>query len=190
MKQMSKTLDVYDVIGLIISANDNEIIGRTTIQKLVYLAKEKMPQIQVSPFFAYYYGPFNREVALALEKLVALDFLEEKRCSGYFNEGYSYALTQKGKKFAENQKAEAPHIYKKIKQIIQICKDLHALNSTSLSYAAKVHYMLHNKKAAKKKAMTSLEAVGIAKSFGWKISKSSVLSGAKLLEQLKLVEVS
>ncbi len=114
MKQMSKILDVYDTIGLIISANNDEIIGRTTIQKLVYLSKEKMPQIHISPFFAYYYGPFNREVALALEKLVTLDFLQEKRCSGYFTEGYSYTLTQKGKNFVEKQKEEAYHIYKNI----------------------------------------------------------------------------
>lgn len=190
MRQMSKTLDVYDVIGFIISANNNEIIGRTTIQKIVYLTKEKIPQIRISPFFAYYYGPFNREVALALEKLVTLDFVEEKRCSGYFVDGYSYTLTQKGKNFVEREKAAALHIYEKIQRIIEICKELHALNPTSLSYAAKVHYMLHSKKYAKKMAMTDLEAVELAKSFGWKISKSSVLSGAKLLEQLKLVEVS
>lgn len=190
MRQMSKTLDVYDTMGLIISANDDEIVGRTTIQKLVYLSKEKMPQIQISPFFAYYYGPFNREVALALEKLVILDFLEEKRCGGYSTEKYSYKLTEKGKIFAEKQRAKSPENFKKIKEIIEICKKLGALNPTSLSYAAKVHYMLQSKKVTKKKTLTDSEAVGIAKNFGWKISKSSVVSGAKLLEQLKLVKVS
>lgn len=189
MKQMSKTLDVYDTICLIIGANDGQIIGRTTLQKLIYLAKEKVPRIQISPFFAYYYGPFNREVALALEKLVTLDFLEEKRCEGYANEGYSYTLTPKGMKFTEKQKKEAPVLFKKIQEIITICKELKALNPTSLSYAAKIHYMLQSQKV-RKKSMTDIEAISTAKSFGWKISKVSVISGAKLLERLKLVTVS
>ncbi len=92
---MQGAVDVYDTIALTISANDDQIVGRTTLQKLVYFEKVKFPEIQVGPYTAYFYGPFSRDVAKSLENMVILDMLDERRIR-HVHSSYQYIVTQKG----------------------------------------------------------------------------------------------
>ena len=63
-------MDVYDTIYSVLVANDDSIKGRTVIQKIVYLASQKIPELAVPPYVAHYYGPFSPGLGWALEKMV------------------------------------------------------------------------------------------------------------------------
>ncbi len=184
---MSKRLlDVYDTICLTLAANDDQLRGRTTIQKLIYFELEKIPEIHIEPHIAYFYGPFNRQVAQGLETLVHLDVLDEKRLQNG-DSSYQYTITKKGIPVIKNLIEENKQTYEKIEKIVQTCFDYCKLNPNPLSFAAKVHYMLSKREC--QKGMTEDEAIQMAKSFGWKITEKDVKLGAELLEKLKLVKI-
>ena len=61
-------VDAFDTVGLTLAANNKEIVGRTTLQKLIYFETVKISEIRLAePYIAYFYGPFNRDVANSLE---------------------------------------------------------------------------------------------------------------------------
>ena len=185
MRQVEKFLDVYDTICLTISANDDEIVGRTTLQKLIYFAKVKIPEIHlVQPYTAYFYGPFNREVAIGLEKMVALDFLEERRIR-YIHASYSYRVSEKGIPKITRLRKKFGKTFTKIESIVDQCYTFCKLNPYPLSFAAKVHFMLEKNN----KGITYENLAKMAKGFGWEISQSDVKSGTELLQQLNLVKI-
>ena len=60
-------LDVFDVIALTLYANDNEITSKTTVQKLIYFHTVMIKDLDISNYTHHFYGPFNREVSIALD---------------------------------------------------------------------------------------------------------------------------
>ena len=179
-------VDVYDTICLTLAANDSQINGRTVLQKLIYFEMAKIPEIDIESHIAYFYGPFNRQVAQGLETLVHLDVLNERR-SKKGNFAYEYSILERGQPATEDLKTENKKVFEKIKNIVQICKDYCKLNPNPLSFAAKVHYMLSQRDC--KKGVTENDAIEMAKSFGWDITDEDVKSGAELLEKLELVKI-
>jgi hypothetical protein len=59
-------------------------------------------------------------------------------------------------------------------------------NFLSLSWAAKVHFVLKQND----RAMTYDEAIKASKSFGWELQEDQVQAGVKLLTSLKLIETN
>lgn len=182
-------MDVYDVIALTIHANNSEISNRTTIQKLIYFHTQKLSNIDITPYRHHFYGPFNREVASAIEEMTAFSYLNEKTLPGYY-EAYSYTLTDAGKKYAEKTKEKFSDEYDIISKTVKICKEYCELKSTPLSYAAKTHYILTSTEEGRQGKYKAEDVKEIGKNFDWKISESDVLTGVKLLERLELVAVS
>jgi uncharacterized protein YwgA len=187
--EMKMGLDAIDTIALTIAANDNRISGRTVVQKIIYFNKVKIPEINITPYVAYYYGPFNREIALGLEKMVVIDYLQETKIQGY-HDRYLYQITDAAIPMVEKLKKTSKSAFQKIKSIVDQCDDFCNLNPNTLSVAAKIHYMLVTNKKSKECGMSLSDAVNIAKKFGWDISKKEVENGAELLEQLQFVKYS
>lgn len=182
-------MDVYEVIESILDANGGEINGRTAIQKLVYLAQNTIPQLEIPPYKPHYYGPFSSELGLALEKLVSYSFVTETKVPGTMYEGYKYKLTTDGQKVIDSIKKEKKEEYEKIKGLVNTCKEFCELKTAPLSFASKMFYMLDAHKEDDEK-LTIDEAIKNAKELGWKVSSDNVEQGAKLLEKLNLVEMS
>lgn len=183
---MRNLLDAYDTIGLTITANDDEIVGRTTLQKLIYFVDVKIPEIRLEPYFAYYYGPFNRQVAKELERMVVFELLEERRAGDNFG-SYLYRVTNKGIPVINNLRRKFRRTLTKIENIVDQCQTFCKLDPNSLSFASKVHFMVANRKAQQSLTYDNLTDMSIK--FGWKISKSDVEQGAELLQQLNLVKI-
>ena len=181
----TRLLDAYDTICLTLEANGGQIRGRTAIQKLIYFETQKIPELSIEPHVAYFYGPFNRQVAQGLETLVHLDVLSETRLRK--GNSYEYTLLDKGIPVTKQLIEDNERIYKKIKNIIQTCREYCGLNPNPLSFAAKTHYMLTKQEC--KKGMTKKEAVSMAKEFGWNITEDDVKFGTDLLHQLGLVKI-
>lgn len=160
-----------------------EIDGRTTIQKLAYFSSVKTGiDIGYGP---HYYGPYSPLVASHLENLAAFDFIVEKgRRTIRDRTMYSYSLTKDGEKLAKKIKKRYPDEYRIIKNVVNRCYYIVHNNLSVLSWATKVHYILHQTK----KPMTNEEAISTGRLFGWKLSEREIESGAKLLLELRLIK--
>ena len=178
-------LDVFDAIALTIHAHDDQIVSKTSIQKLVYFHTVTIRDIDISDYTHYLYGPFNRQVSIALEDMSEFSYIDQNVVSGYY-ETYNYKLTENGIKYAKNAISKYPKEFKVIKKTIRVCKEHCKLKPTPLSYAAKAHYILSNSKNQLKK-FTPEDVKNIAKDFDWKISKEDALTGLRLLQKLNLV---
>jgi len=182
-------MDVYDTIATILKSNNNMINGRTALQKLAYFSKIKIASIEITSFIHHYYGPFSREVALALDEMTAFSYIEERTRPGYSFEGYSYTLTNDGIKFADSAKNKFQEESKTIFDIVKKCNDFCNLKVKPLSYAAKAYYILTNIEQGKKE-ITTEDVERVAKKFDWDISSSDAELGIELLLKLNLVTVS
>lgn len=179
-------LDVFDVIALTIHANSDEIVSKTALQKLIYFHTLTIKDLDISNYTHYFYGPFNREVSIALEDMSEFSYIDQNVVSGYY-ETYRYKLTENGIKYAKNAVDKYPEQFKTISSTMQICKEYCKLKPTPLSYAAKAHYILSNSDQLKEK-YTPEDVKEIAKDFDWNISENDALTGLKLLQKLDLVD--
>ncbi len=181
-------LDVFDAIALTIHANDDKMAGRTTVQKLVYFHTVTIKNLDISGYIHYFYGPFSREVSVALEDMSEFSYIDQNIISGYY-ETYNYKLTENGIKYAETAMRKYPKEYETISKTVSICKEHCRLKPTPLSYAAKAHYVLANSESQFKDRFSAEDVKTIAKDFDWNISKEDAMTGLKLLQNLNLVYV-
>lgn len=182
-------MDVYDTIESILDANGGEIRGRTAIQKLVFLAQNAIPGLEIPPYKPHYYGPFSSELGLALEKLVSYSFVSEVKIPGTMYEGYNYKLTSDGEQAVQGIKQENKEEYDKIQELVKTCKEFCELKIAPLSYASKIYYML-GARPKEEPTLSVEDAIEDAKKLGWNVSSDNVEQGAQLLEKLKLVKLS
>lgn len=175
-------LNPYDAVRCILAAKGSNNVGRTAIQKIVYLAQNTMPNVvepvQYSP---YYYGPFSSELGVVLEKLVAYSFVEETQIHGKIYEGYKYKLTERGdeiiKRIRQDKKAE----YNQIKQLVETCSNFCGLKTAPLASASKVMYI---EKDTDQRISSFDDMEEYAKNLGWDITPNEVESGKKLLMEI------
>ncbi len=183
---MDKTdLDALDILCMTLAANENEIEGRTTIQKLTYFEMQKIKGLNVNPHKAYRYGPFNTEISDGLGTLVYINVISEKRLPGTYPT-WGYKIEEKGIPVVEKLKVENEKIYNKIENIVKTCKEYCSLKQTTLAITAKVHYIRSHKKTKK---MTPDEIISMSKNFGWEIKKKDIKDADALLGKLGLVRV-
>ena len=71
-----------DIIVWLVSLNNGRIVGKTRLQKIVYLL-ENFGLNSGFDFYYYNYGPFSPEVARATDEAVAQDRLDAKEKSGF-----------------------------------------------------------------------------------------------------------
>ena len=93
-------------LSLLYEADRNRIHGRTRVQKLVFLAQQRMEIEGIQPYeyIAYDYGPFSKELLNALEKYERKGLIEIEVTQTYDGtDKYIYSLTSKGiDNFKEN----------------------------------------------------------------------------------------
>ena len=182
-------LDVFDAIALTIHANNDEIISKTTVQKLIYFHTQMIKNLDISNYTHHFYGPFNREVSTALEDMSEFSYIDQNIISGYY-ETYNYKLTEKGINYAEIAKQKYPEEFKIISNTLSICNTYCELKPNPLSYAAKAFYILTKSKEGLEGNYSAEDVKTIAKDFDWNVSTDNTLTGIELLEKLNLVSVS
>ena len=166
-------MKAYGAILLNIDASGDPAVGRTVLQKLIYLQMQLGVDVDAT-YVPYYYGPFSQDVATDLADLVAFDYVNENRSKMAL--GYAYVLTNEGVAMAEEVKAENGEDAKIIKEVINKCRS--CLTPGPLSYAAKVHYI-----QSRDPSFTTEEVAG---TLGWKMTDREVRTGQELLEKLNL----
>ena len=182
-------MNVYDVIALTIHSNNDIIEGRTAIQKLIYFVSNMVSGIEIKPYRHYFYGPFSREIASALEEMSACSYLNEIVRSKFY-EIYEYGLARKGLEYAQDVSRRYPSEFEKISDIVGTCSKFCGLEANPLSYAAKAHYVLTNTDGGRSGQYTTEDVSHVAANFDWKISPQDAETGVSLLRELSLVQVS
>lgn len=176
--------DVYDIIALLLHANDGKLEYSATVQKLFYFYAQLSPDKKMPKYTHRFYGPFSPEVAIALDEMSEFSFIDEIVISRYY-ETYMYKLNKKGRKYANNARKDNPREYALISKIVNACRIYSNLQSAPLSYAAKSHHMLDSSKHAGKYTIQEIQQT--AKDFDWDPSSQDAKTGIKLLEELELV---
>ncbi|MBI1658101.1 MAG: hypothetical protein IS632_04925 [Thaumarchaeota archaeon] len=163
----------YDAILLNIRASGESAVGRTVLQKLIYLQSSLGIKIEAT-YIPHYYGPYSKDVAIALADLVAFDYVDEKRSREAL--GYAYTLTHDGEGIADDAEKENKEQFEKIEEIVSKCRN--CLMPGPMSYAAKVHYILS--------VDPTFRPEDVADMFGWKMDDRKVHTGQELLKRLGL----
>lgn len=177
-------MDEFDGILLLLDAAGGRISGRTTIQKLGYFST--VPGAIKARYRPHYYGPYSADVAGAIQMLVSYGFIEERvetpGGTGAMPDWkrYTYALTEDGKRLIPDLKQEYAQGAEEVEKIVGICKDTANLDSRTLSWAAKIHYI----QTRENKRMTSDEIKEIARTLNWDLSEDQIQKGTDLLENL------
>ena len=178
-------MDAQDLVMMIASANGGRIEGRTVVQKLAYFANLRLG-ISGIRYADHFYGPFSREVALALEGLLGLLFMQETVRATPI-ESYTYDLTDDGRIIASDLVAQHPGELGTISGIVAACKSHCNLQVNPLACAAKVHYITAGTSAGG--PATAQDIKEMAEGFGWNMADSDIDNGTALLESLSLVSV-
>ena len=172
-------MDRYDLVVSIVHANDGIVRGRTVVQKLAYFANLRLGVDGVS-YRDYFYGPFSREVAIALEHLVSSMFVRETVRATPI-EQYTYELTEDGRYMAATVVDESPHEHGVVKSVIATCDEHCSLHARPLSCAAKVHFIRGKNP---ERTMPPPEIKELARDFGWNMTDQEIDRGMTLLRAL------
>jgi len=177
-------MDEFDGILLLLDAAGGQISGRTTIQKLGYFST--VTGAIRAHYRPHYYGPYSADVAGAIQTLVSYGFIEE-RVETPGSPGatpdwkrYTYALTEDGRGLIPGLKQEYAQGAEEVEKIVDICKDAANLDSKTLSWAAKIHYI----RTREERFMTSDEIREIAWTLNWDLSEEQIQKGMALLKEL------
>ena len=184
-------LTVHGVVALTIrSSHDGTIGSHAAMQRLIYFSSIRIPAIRVWPYAHHFFGPFSAEVATALMEMYALSYVNETRRSGFYD-ACTYALTPKGKEYADSQAAEHPEESAKIADTVGKCTGFcdREPEARPLSLAAKAHHILASTEGAKS-GYGPGDVQRVAKDFDWNVSEDDVGAGISLLQKLGLVRTS
>ena len=179
-----KSMDVYDIVMAMLDS-EGGIRGRTAIQKLVYLAKEIRPDLDIPEYKPHYYGPFSTGVGVALSELVSYSFVYETKIRESRYLGYEYRLTEHGKSAVEDVKKQFRSDYDAIRKLVGGCSKSCGLRIHSLSFASKIRFMQTHKLHGDG-PMTEEYIKERGRDLGWKIADRDIDGGIKLLRDLSL----
>lgn len=177
-----------DLILIIVSHNSGKFIGRTLLQKALFFLNE-LAHLDIS-FKPHYYGPYSSDVAVALENLVGIGFLNEieERFASDWNvwgevRRYTFELTSDGKEILKKIK-KSPD-YKKIKDLLDKLGNFsESRDYDKLSKAAKIYHIVKSKEKITK---TGIEEE--ASKLGWQLTPNEIGDMSSLLEKLGLIKI-
>ena len=175
-------MDRHDLVLAILDSNRGTVGNRTSLQKLGYFISTRTALEGVG-YKDYFYGPFSKAVAIALEDLsAALLLCEAVRSSPI--ETYSYALTGDGREIVKEVRERCREECGIIGEIVSVCRNRCNLEPHPLACAAKSHYMMA--RCGDGADFTRAEIVEAARDFGWNLSDEEIGQGVDLVDALCL----
>lgn len=178
------------VLAVISECGGREEFGRTSLQKVTYLASLVL-NVDLG-YHAYYYGPYSTTVEADAEALVLGGLVEETITPlGFNNRGfavnrYHYTTTDAGRERVDRVAAAYRDQMATLRRFIGSVVDVvGSLDQQTLSAAAKTLYLTREQG----KAVNIEQIKALAKDVGWQLSMAKINQVAKMLEQLDLVEV-
>jgi uncharacterized protein YwgA len=179
-------MHITDVLLLVVNNNENELRGRTLLQKKVYFLSVLM-KVDLG-FSPHYYGPYSSYVASQLDSLVNCGLLKEITESFSNDQNVFGEIRRHTYSVPDNFESVWQDIQKKPRfsewqdALSQINDQKISEDFNKLSIAAKVHYIVNWKEES-----TIEEIKQIAKEYKWKVSDEDIESVLFFLEELGLV---
>jgi len=131
--------ELTDLLLLLVTMRElGEVAGRTRLQKMIYLLRERFGVPFRLKFKPYFYGPYSDELSDIVENLVALGLIEENR--RYLADGvveYSYKLTDAGSGFLETQVSSETLRKPQLTNLLKGVRELRGLPTNTLITTAK-----------------------------------------------------
>ncbi len=184
-------MNAYDFVHLAFLAFGKEVQGKTMLQKLVYFLGVLTGSLEELGYRAHYYGPYSDEVSDAVQRLVALRFVDVNTVGGgavndlgFEVARYDYRLNEPGRSIAKLKAQRHPEMMKRLEREAKKLEQATCMGYMKLSVAAKTHFML-----GKKNRATMSDMVQLAKKFGWNVTENEVREAGEFLAELGLVEV-
>jgi uncharacterized protein YwgA len=177
-------------LALIGRCGDRPEFGRTSLQKVAYLATAHFGWPGAG-HEAHFFGPFSRTLERTTTTFANRHLINEievdlgfASAGGFPAKQYKYKLTELGSERLQQIQARHPDDVAELGEFVdQIASVVGALDQRTLSLAAKVHYI-----ASREDGPISLEQVRLeAKKLGWKISEKQANQVATILRKLSLV---
>jgi len=178
---------ITDIILTVVDHN-GKFTGRTLLQKAIFFLNE-IADLKIS-FRPYYYGPYSADVAIALENLVNIGFLNEieERFPANWNvwgevKRYTFKLTTEGREIMKIIK-KSPE-YRDIRTILdKLGKFAVSKDYDKLSKAAKIYHIVKSKGE-----ITKLGIKQEAKKLGWNLTKNEIKDMSSFLKKLGLINI-
>lgn len=137
-------MKAYDFVHLALFAINEEIRGKTKLQKTIYFLGILTGSLGDLGYRPHYYGPYSASVADAVNSLKAVGFISQSSLGfGTVNdEGFEIArhdfnLTTEGRLVAEKKAAENPAAWQKIQEAVKKFKVAGDLDYMKMSVAGK-----------------------------------------------------
>lgn len=178
------------VLALVDICGARSDFGRTSLQKLAYLATAALGWPNIG-HTAHYYGPFSRHLERDVARLVASNDIEEIAndlgfvgTGGFPAKRFRYRLTASGQARALELRTRRPDDIDRLESFVgHVQEAAGGLDQSLLSLAAKVHYIV----AAQSLPVEREEIVDQARHLGWTLSKRQIDQVAEILAQLSLI---
>jgi uncharacterized protein YwgA len=178
----NKRITIRDLVILAIYlSKEKQIIGRTKIQKILYLLSKKS-RLNMG-YEPYFYGPYSGDVSEVLQYAKQDGLINEgsdvfskksDENQNFDNKQYKYTLKnlQIGKELEEEFILSRVDILSNLKQIIEV---LEGYNLNEIAAATKIDYILG-------KSSKNIEQD--AKELGWKLYKPTIDKAIEILRKL------
>lgn len=178
------------VLAVIGQCSPHKEFGRTSLQKVTYLAALVL-QLDLG-HQAYYYGPYSESVESDAEALVLGGFVTETvELSGFNQRGYpikkyKYAMTEAGEQRVERVSQVHPEQFQALENFVKrIDSVVGSLEQRTLSAVAKTLYIAKDQN----KPVSTEEVKTLARELGWNLTVSKIEQVTRILSDLDLVRV-
>lgn len=180
----------YDFVHLAMLALGDSIRGKTKLQKTIYFLGLLSGCAEELGYRPHYYGPYSDEVAEAVKRLKAVDFIAQDTThfgaindAGFEIARHDFRLTDDGRAIAEQKAKAEPELWQRIQNAVATFKAAGDLDYMRMSVAAKTFFLLQQE-GGKATAEQISEA---AKRLGWNPSPSEVAESSGFLQRLGMV---
>lgn len=187
----------YHFVHLVMLALDEEIRGKTRLQKTMYflgLLTNRLPELGYRP---HYYGPYSDAVAEGVNTLISLGFVaRDSQGFGTVNDRgfevtrHDFRLTEEGRMIARQKAEQNKDVWEAIQAAV--AKFRTALTKSGnpdymkLSIAAKSFHLLKERP----NLATPAELSDAAKQLGWNPTPEEIAASKTLLSELGLTQAA
>ena len=178
------------VLTLVDLCGERRDFGRTTLQKVAYLATVSLGWPRVG-HQAHFYGPFSRPLERTTAHLASQGLLVEEAedlgfvgAGGYRAKQFHYRLSEQGAVEVTRLRRDRPDDVARLRAFVDdLRSSVGGLDQAVLSLAAKVHYIVERHGGP----LGTEQIADVATGLGWRISENKIKDVAVTLERLGLV---
>lgn len=162
--------------------------GRTSLQKVCYFANSRLRGNVF--FFPHYFGPYSPDVARAATELVSSQLVQDQIESGSLSEPWittkgrmitewerhNLSISGDGRRYLKSIKDERRQEIYRVRGFVKHLRDATELDPSTLSLAAKVHFIVRAERA-----QTWRQVRSKGRAHGWTLSDDDLKAALRTL---------